>query len=102
MSDAIVVMVTKSNPVDLVISPKEYRVAYLPDFDALFVKFNDDTAQLDVNIDMVLDSFAEVTIWTDVDRAFEEADNIFFNLGHEPEYGIVYFSHLEDKIFTEL
>ena len=102
MSDGIVVLVTETPPELKEESPVEYRVAYVPDVNDLYGPFDDASGQYQTNVDVVLDHFTEVTIWTNVDLALEEADRIYYRLGKETSHGIVFFNQLKSKVYTDL
>lgn len=103
MNDGVVVLVSRPPDSDELGLSEEYRVAYVPDVDSLLV-YNSKTG-LEPNIELILDHFTEVTIWTNPDLAFEEADRILFTLlgrNIEPDNGVMLFSWIRDRVFTEL
>ena len=103
MSGGVVVLKTKSPDPNFTY---EYRVAYIRETLDLYGPFNDKTNHYDINTDTVLDHFTEVTIWTDVDLAVDEAHRISLNITEftdfELEEGIIFFNDLADKLFTEI
>jgi hypothetical protein len=100
MTDDAVVVLVNTNP-NQEESEFEYRVSYTDNIEALYGIFDSVTGKWNGDHGMILDLFAEKTIFTDIEIALETAQSLAQDYGN-PELGIVVMKDFQSKSFYEL
>lgn len=98
--DAIVVLVSK-NP-DQTESECEYRTSYIPNLEQFYGVFDPQTGKWTGDSGIILDLFAEKTIFTELEAALEEACTISSQNGEDPQNGICVIRDFSLEYFNEL
>lgn len=100
MTDDAVVILVNANP-DHEESEFEYRVSYTDNIEALYGIFDSVTGKWNGDPGLILDLFAEKTVFTNLELALDDAQTLIQNYT-EPEFGIVFLKDFQAKSFYDL
>jgi hypothetical protein len=100
MTDDAVVVLVNANP-NREESEFEYRVSYTDNIETLYGIFDKVTGKWNGDHGVILDLFAEKTIFTTLELALDDAQSLIQNYG-EPEFGIIVLNDFQTKNFYEL
>ena len=96
MDNGIVILVTKDEEGD-----PEYRVAYLDQVDSIYGLWDDDTENWEPDTEIILDTFTESDIYTELERAFDCAQDLSADKPYL-DNGIMVVTDFKDLVFNNI